>query len=207
MSVPVLSGHESREGPSTTPNMALTADTQNMMNDPAATICVSDEKSTKTGMNVEMTLPKCELPPKSVYEPVENVVAAAVEAQHLLPKDSIPPMVDAYKGLIDTLRSKRDVEMMRFVLLALRTSGQGKTLTYLTQEAKTKHAHLIHLIVRLNPYELKADGVTKPDYALADAQLHLLMAIVSSNSVFLVPALNSLWKCLTVKLDDAPVER
>eukprot|EP00977_Amphora_coffeiformis_P004963 scaffold1058_cov163-Amphora_coffeaeformis.AAC.3 len=205
--LPLLSRHKSRESPSITPTMSPAADTQNMMDDPTAAIYVSDEKSTNVAINMEMTLPRCELPPKAVYEPAESVVAAAVEAQHLLPKDSIPPMVDAYKGLIDTLRSKRDLEMMRFVLLALRTSGKGKTLTYLTQEAKTKHAHLIHLIVRLNPYELNVDGATKADYALADAQLHLLMAIVSSNSVFLVPTLNSLWKSLTVKLDNAPAER
>lgn len=177
-----------------------------MVDDAAATVSISDVKC-RTSFDMEMTLPKCELPPKAVYEPVETVVAAAVEAQHLLPKDSVPPTVDAYQGLIDTLRSKKDLEMMRFVLLALRTSGKGKTLTYLTQESTTKHAHLIHLIVRLNPYEIKVEDTIRSEYELADAQLHLLMAIVSSNSVFLVPTLNSLWKFLTVKLDNAPPER
>ena len=168
--------------------------------------------STTTELS-SLSIPKCELPPSAMFEPVENVVAAAVEAQHLHTGGG-PPLVDAYRGLMDTLRSKQDLEMMRFILLALRTSGQGRTLTYLTQSA-TKHAPLIHLVVRLNPFELSTTTTTtdnqdeiKVDYAMADAQLHLLMAIVSANSVFLVPTLNSLWKLLASnKTQQVPVER
>lgn len=159
----------------------------------------------------ELTIPKCEIPSNPEYETVASVVAAAVEEQHLKSISAGPPMVAAYRGLMDTLRSKQDPEMMRFILLALRTSGQGQTLTYLTQSA-TKHAPLIHLVVRLNPYELATENEEmKADYPMADAQLHLLVAVVSSNSVFLVPTLNALWKSLsasTYKYDqDAPVER
>lgn len=161
---------------------------------------------TTAQLDIESAIRKCELPPAAVYGPVEDVVASAVEAQHLLPKNSVPPLVDAYRGLTDTLRSKKDLEMVRYILLALRTSGKGKTLTYLTQSAST-HASLIHLVVRLNPYELNVKDETAPDYGIADAQLHLLFAIVSSNSVFLVPTMTSLWKFLAVKVEQAPPER
>ena len=136
---------------------------------------------------------------------MRSVVAAAIEAQHS--PEPNPGALQQYRGLIDSLRSKQDLEIVKCILIALRTSGKGKTLTYLTQSA-TKHAHLIHLIVRLNPYELPGDEVTA-DYDIADAQLNLLMAIVSSNSVFLVPTLNALWKSLSVNKaeQDAPVEK
>jgi hypothetical protein len=104
-------------------------------------------------------------------------------------------------------------------LLALRTSGNGKTLTFLTQYS-TVHASLIHLVCRVNPYELPspqpqvvnlAAAAAVPakmaDYAMADAQLHLLVAIVSANSVFLVPTITALWKSLSYQREDAPVER
>ena len=162
---------------------------------------------------VELSIPKCEIPCNDpAYETVAQVVAAAVEEQdlHSVSNGRGPPMVDAYRGLVDTLRSKQDAEMMRYILLALRTSGQGKTLTYLTQSSE-KHTPLVHLIVRLNPYELNNNdnqGV-KADYAMADAQLHLLMALVSSNSVFLVPTMTALWKCLSNNKgeQDAPEEK
>lgn len=176
----------------------------------------SGTAATDTSELLSFSIPKCEVPPSAVFEQVESFVAAAVEAQHTYsPAGGGPPLVDTYKGLIDTLRTKQDLEMMRFILLALRTSGKGRTLTYLTQSA-TKHAPLIHLVVRLNPFELLSPTMAatdnenriKADYDMADAQLHLLMAIVSANSVFLVPTLNSLWKSLaSTKTKDVPVEK
>lgn len=170
------------------------------------------QQGTAIASPTPLTLPKCAMPSSELYGPVESLVAMAVETQHLQPPSSHggPSFVDAYRGLMDTIRKKDDLEMLRFILLALRTSGRGKTLTYLTQTA-TQHAHLIHLIVRLNPYQLRDTSNNGPawiaDYDIADAQLHLLMAIVSSNSVFLVPTLTSLWRFLTHHVQEAPVER
>lgn len=183
-----------------------------------ATIPSNQNKEENTAATIEMMLPKCKVPPKEAYEPVEAVVAAAVETQQgMTGTAGGVGQSDAYRGLIDTLRSKKDLEMIRLVLLALRTSGQGKTLMYLTQSSK-KHAQLIHLVVRLNPFELSEKTTVTVtdstitatptiDYDIADAQLQLLMAIVSANSVFLLPTITSLWKFLTSKIQEAPVER
>jgi RNA polymerase I-specific transcription initiation factor RRN3 len=170
-----------------------------------------------------MELPKCEFPPPETYALTERAVAQAVQEQHTRAQNRQPGLGVAYRGIIDTLKSTEDLEMIRMILLALRTSGKGRTLTYLTQSATT-HASLIHLVLRLNPYELQkpkkkgkiprtanspvgATATVVTDYAMADAQLHLLMAIVSANSIFLVPTMTSLWKMLTFKLADAPSER
>lgn len=178
-----------------------------------------------TTTSIDATLPKCELPPREDYEPVESLVAAAVESQQTMVgqqsggKGGGHRVSEAYGGLIDTLRSKNDLEMVKLVLLALRTSGQGKTLMYLTQSSKA-HLQLVHLVVRLNPFELTTTAASAGDdnnnndknsgcvdYGIVDAQLHLLIAIVSANSVFLVPTLTSFWRFLTAKIEQAPVER
>jgi len=155
-----------------------------------------------------LILPKCELPPRSEFQPVETFVAAAVAEQHEQKDDTVP--LKKYKGILETFRFKNDLVMLYRLLLALRTAGNGSTLHLLTRSS-SKHARLIHQIVRFNAFDLppSADQVSQPpmNYELADAQLHLMVALVSSNSVFLVPTLTSLWKILTHQITDAPVER
>jgi RNA polymerase I-specific transcription initiation factor RRN3 len=137
-----------------------------------------------------------------------------VREQHQLNSDNLP--IKSYKGIIDAIRFKNDPVMLQRLLLALRTAGNGSTLQFLASSA-SKHARLIHNIVRLNPFGILtpttivgadqgAQQSPSVNYDLADAYLHLMMALVSANSVFLVPTMTSLWKFLTFQVEDAPVE-
>lgn len=157
-------------------------------------------------------LPKCEMPPQSEYAPVETFVANAIEEQHKQLNDTVP--LKNYKGILEALRFKNDLPLLRKIMLALRTSGNGLTLNLLTRKPD-KHARLIHQLVRFNPFELPPLSTTPSgdaapqtvDYGLADAQFNLAMALVSANTVFLVPTLRAFWKLLTFQIDDAPEER
>jgi RNA polymerase I-specific transcription initiation factor RRN3 len=160
---------------------------------------------------LRFVLQKCQLPPRKEFEPVETFVANAVKEQHEQKDDN--SLMKSYKGIIDAIRFKNDPVMLQRLLLALRTAGNGSTLHLLASSA-SKHSRLIHNIVRLNPFELPTTDVgpdqgteQSVDYALADAQLHLMLALVSANSVFLVPTMTSLWKILTFQITGAPVER
>lgn len=170
---------------------------------------------------LRFVLSKCQLPPRKEFEPVETFVANAVREQHELNSDNLP--IKSYKGIIDAIRFKNDPVMLQRLLLALRTAGNGSTL-HLLASSSSKHARLIHNIVRLNPFDIPVPTPTTAvgadasdqgsnnksqsvEYDLADAQFHLMMALVSANSVFLVPIMFSLWKILTSQVQDAPVER
>jgi RNA polymerase I-specific transcription initiation factor RRN3 len=160
---------------------------------------------------MRFVLSKCQLPPQKEFEPVETFVANAVREQHQLNSDNLP--IKSYKGIIDAIRFKNDPVMLQRLLLALRTAGNGSTL-HLLASSSSRHARLIHNIVRLNPFDIPTTAVgadqgtqASVDYDLADAQLHLMMALVSANSVFLVPTMTSLWKILTFQVQHAPVER
>jgi hypothetical protein len=157
-------------------------------------------------------LSKCQLPSRKEFEPVEIFVANAVREQHEHNSDNMP--IKSYKGILDAIRFKNDPVMLQRILLALRTAGNGSTLQFLASSA-SKHARLVHNIVRFNPFTLPptttvgADQGTQQswsvNYDLADAYLHLMMALVSANSVLLVATMTSLWKCLTSQVEDAPV--
>jgi hypothetical protein len=164
---------------------------------------------------LRFVLSKCQLPPRNEFEPVEIFVANAVKEQHQLNSDNVP--IKSYKGIIDAIRFKNDPVMLQRLLLALRTAGNGSTLQFLASSS-SKHARLIHNIVRLNPFDIPiptpttAVGVDQGtqqspsvNYDLADAHLHLMMALVSANSVLLVPTMTSLWKILASQ-QDASVE-
>ena len=150
-------------------------------------------------------LPRCELPPRKEFEPVETFVAAAVREQHGQKDDTIP--LKNYKGILEALRYKNDLPLLKKILLAMRTSRD--TMNLLTSGASSKHARLIHQILRFDPFYVQpvqrndakeeGDGQIcddKIDYGLADAHLCLIVALVSANSVYLVPALTALWKLL-----------
>ena len=94
-----------------------------------------------------------------------------------------------------------------------------------------KHARLIHQIFRFNPFQQTTttttttttpsktvvsctaaeaeEDVTKINInmGLVDAHLSLVVALVSANSVFLVPATTALWKLLNSDIHIAPDER
>jgi hypothetical protein len=164
-------------------------------------------------------LPRCAVPLAADMQPVEAFVEAAVLEQDALAETAAP--VKNYKVILDCIRQKRDIDMIRKLLIALRTSGHGSTMHRLTSSNK-KHARLIHPVLRLNPFELPAKCASTtttistpnssppslgPDYDLADAQLHFLAAVVSSNAVFLVPTLTFAWKLLTSQRENVSHER
>lgn len=150
-------------------------------------------------------LPKVSLPPKEVFDPVQTFVANAIEEQDKENEGASPRK--AYGALVDAFRFQKDPEMLGHIILALRTAANGNTLILVT---KPKHARLMHNIVRLNPFTAAAKRKSPPRgggggggaYALADAHLNLLMAIVSANSVFVIPIMLSLWKMITSCKDE-----
>jgi hypothetical protein len=169
-------------------------------------------------------MPKCVLPPVREFQLVEEFVAGAVSARLSPAASNInasdPKYRQGYRAILDALRRREDPPMLRKVLLALRTAGKGSTLHQLTSSPSSTHAQLLHLIFRLDPFELpppikkndldeKEKTLAQPvlDYSLADAHFHLIIALVSANSVFLSSAVNALWKLLVSQIDDASEDR
>lgn len=182
-------------------------------------------------------LPKCNLPPASEYTPVETFVYQTIQEQTQqchettstttanTTSSSMPPVVltTAYKTLLEALKQTTDPKLLTNILLALRTSGNGATLHLLAANA-SKHARLIHTLVRLHPFEKKENRWNKESretdnddnnnnnsddaylYSVADAHLHLLLALVSANSVFLIPTLTTLWKLLALEYEEDVTE-
>lgn len=155
-------------------------------------------------MHSRYVLPKCSLPPHAELHPVETFVANAVAS-----RETEQESTQAYRAILDCLRKREDPPMLRKVLLALRT--MGSTLHQLTSSSK-RHAHLLHLLFRLDPFcpcEKQDGRLQAPilDYSLADAHFHLILALVSANSVFLTPGMNALWCLAHQDLEDAPMER
>lgn len=155
-------------------------------------------------------LPKCELPPQKDMEVVSLFVSKAVREQHQN-TDELSVPVEGYRAIGDAIRLQKDLSLLRKVLIALRTSA----LQYLTADT-TKHARLIHLIVRFVPFPnstmktmLNSDPLdeTVDDFDLADAHLNLLTALVTANSLYVVPAMTALWKMLTFRITNCHTER
>lgn len=156
-------------------------------------------------------LPKCELPPRKQFAPVERFVASAIQSKLELTGDDNAQK--AYQAVMDAIRRKRDLAMLQQIFLALRTADNGLTLHQLSSNPST-HAQLLHFLLRFDPFgaqrvdthkgqvipnkiddinatdagKAKDDGLTSA-YSLADAYFHLILALVSANSVFLVPTM------------------
>ena len=144
----------------------------------------NDLASTVSAPQQMMTLPPLSLPPPSTLAPVESFIMSSIQ-------DQASP---GYRAILDCLRKRQDPPMLYKVLLALRTSA----LTLLTSNNKT-HAHILHLLFRLDSFEpssMATDTMCYTDLSLATAHLHLLVAIVSANSVFVTPALSCIWTSL-----------
>jgi hypothetical protein len=163
-------------------------------------------------------LPRCQLPPASELEPVETFVQNAIQSQHAETPD--PAFAQGYRAIADALRRPTDPTMVWKVLLALRTAGKGCVLNLLT--SGNKHVHLLHLIFRFNsttPPKMfqeeqeeetaTAAADSKKDIyrngSLLEAHLHLILAIVSSKSVHVVPALTRVWKLLAFRPNTPPL--
>ena len=203
---------------------------------------------------VPVTLPKPNFKSSEEFIKVEKFISETIMARHM----PIPPETDedaystyqkahqSYRMLLELLRKRNNPDLLHKVLLALRTSGNGSTLRYLSSFPKV-HANMLHLIFRLMsfavPGSLKKDedaevlqflkdfkqqrmnkandnksnnATTEEDkiktgikniqtkfkdkaaifknFLIADAHLNLIVALVSANSVFLSPAMSSLWR-------------
>ena len=141
------------------------------------------------GQDVRYLLPPCQTPDKEELAPIETFVESALSSQN-----------QTYRSIIDCLRKRNDATMLHRLLIVLRTNGT--TLHQLIAFPK-QHAELLHTIFRLDPFVVPPkmandDAFNRivETYALADAHLHFMVAIVSANSTFLHPALNALWKLL-----------
>ena len=140
--------------------------------------------------DLKHNLPLCRMPEPEELQPVATFVAKAVLEQQE-GKQSV-----AYDALVNSFKHRGEPVMLHRTLLACRTSGQ--TLTLITK-ADGKQSHLLHQILRLNPAHVQIRNVEDDlmEFDILDALIHLLVAIVSANSVFLVPVLTRLWKLLT----------
>ena len=153
-------------------------------------------------------VPRPILPPKEEYDPVEKFVFDAIRSRSAKDINELDPehhksSILGYKAILELLRKRDDESMLRKVLLALRTSGDGTTMGMIIRDSK-RHSNLLHLLFRMDlfSFDQKAtDGGAKTqrnpfDSILADAYLNLVVALVSANSVFLTPAINMLWRCI-----------
>jgi len=159
-------------------------------------------------------------PTPEEYEPVEQYIVTSILTKHnsqpnttinhTLKKLGVVPnrlTVDnrGYKALLLLLK-KCDEPRMLF-LLCLVLTHNGTALNILTSNPKC-HAHLLHALFRMNPFGLRekpkdptnANAKAKPttELDLVDAHLGLIVSIVSSNTTFLIPALELCGRLLTV---------
>ena len=151
------------------------------------------EVTTEGTIDPRFVLPKCPQFSREEFQPVETFVATAVAARDSNSK--------TYRAILDSIRKPEDPLMLCKILLALR----GSTLHQLSGNPKG-HAHLLHLLFRLDPFVKEEYPILSGMHSLADAHLHLLLALVSANSVFLNPGMNALWRLLVNQVD-APIER
>eukprot|EP00522_Entomoneis_paludosa_P019006 CAMPEP_0172445144 /NCGR_PEP_ID=MMETSP1065-20121228/5075_1 /TAXON_ID=265537 /ORGANISM="Amphiprora paludosa, Strain CCMP125" /LENGTH=793 /DNA_ID=CAMNT_0013195941 /DNA_START=75 /DNA_END=2456 /DNA_ORIENTATION=- len=163
-----------------------------------------DQEAESRGREILRTLvlPQIAMPPPAEYEPIEKFVSKAMQDQHECGKET---PTQAYAAVLDCLSKKRDLQMLRNILLALRTSGRGNTIHYLIMP---QFRRLVHLLLKMDPFKLPgASGAitTRADYDVADALFHLHTAIVSANSAYVKQTLECLWRMMVY--DPSPIEK
>lgn len=146
---------------------------------------------------------KCRMPPQSELEPIEMFVLNAIQSKNVDAPD--PAHEQGYRAIVDALKRPVDPPMLRMVLIALRTAGNGGILNRLTTDP-AKHAQLIHFLFRFNsaltPKFPEGDDTEHivavfKDGSLLDAHLHLILAMVSARTINLIPALTAVWRMIT----------
>ena len=125
----------------------------------------------------------------------------------------------AYKAVLDAMRRKQDLVMLEQIFLAMRTADNGLTLHQLSSNPTKHARILHYLLrfdpflraqrgvdvptkgqmmspTKIDGIDAATDAVKAKEettvsspYSLADAYLHLILALVSANSVFLVPTM------------------
>lgn len=139
-------------------------------------------------------LHQCPTFSRKEYQPVETFVSSAITSKD---GSSAKP----YRAILDAIRKKQDPPLLCKVLLAL-----SSTTLHLLSSNPKQHDHLLHLLFRLDPFLTEENSKLPNLYSLADAHLHLLLALVSANSVFVTPAMNALWRLLTERKQEVPPE-
>jgi hypothetical protein len=167
--------------------------------------------------DVSYEIPRCEMPPAAEMDAVEKFVVNAIRSQEcrsspmkneLGDVDSTDPShYEGYQAIVGSFKRPSDPRMLRKLMIALRTAGNGSVLNQLV--LGNTHAHLVHLIIRFNPtrpphnYEDVFVGDHEEllevyqDCSLCDAHFHLLLAMVSAKSTHVLPVLSATWKFLT----------
>lgn len=156
-------------------------------------------------------LPRCPIPSRDdVYAPIEDFAAKAIKSRTDPSCD--PDGAKNYKLLMESIRRKEDAGLLRMIFIAIRASANGTTLTLLTGYP-TKHAQLLHFLLKFDPFAGKFKLGTNPkcpfsNYEIADSYMQLVLALVSANTVFLIPAMTHMWKLLvTFEKQDFPEAR
>lgn len=172
-------------------------------------------ESAESGKTYE--IPRCEIPPPSEIEPIEKFVVNAVRSKEAeattIGSDSgsseppDPSHVEGYQAIINSFKRPSDPRMLRKLMIALRTAGNGSVLNQLV--SRNIHGQLVHLIIRFNPtrppqnYEDVFIGDHEEllkvyeDFSICDAHFHLLLAMVSAKSTHVLPIISAMWKFLT----------
>mmetsp|Transcript_19736 Transcript_19736/g.29298 ORF Transcript_19736/g.29298 Transcript_19736/m.29298 type:complete len:725 (+) Transcript_19736:91-2265(+) len=135
-------------------------------------------------------LAPCENPPREELKPIIDFIQSSVR----------DPSSHAYRSMIECVRIRDDAVMFYRLLIVLRINGP--ILHEITTSPK-KHGQLLHAIFRLDPMvipmRLQGNSTYRSlveSYKLTDAYFHLVIAIISSNSTFLIPGLTALWKLI-----------
>jgi len=159
------------------------------------------------------------MPSPTELQPIEIFVLNAIRSKHVIDTPADPTHEQGYRAIMDALKRPVDPPMLRLVLIALRTAGNGTVLNLLTTNGLI-HAQLIHWIFRFNsslsPKLPENDdnnnnnnnnsdendenqqlmAVIK-DGSLLDAHLNLILAMVSAHTVNLIPALTAVWRMVS----------
>jgi len=135
-------------------------------------------------------LPPFETPPREELKQIIEFIEPSV-------KD---PSSLSYRSIIECVRVRDDAMMFYRLLIVMRINGP--ILHELTTSPK-KHGQLLHAIFRLDPMIIpirlqgnEAYGSLVESYKLTDAYFHLVIAIITSNSTFLIPGLTAFWKLI-----------
>ena len=170
----------------------------------------------------KFVFPRCQQElPKAEIEPIERFVATAISSQHEHSSNNVintggqvdikdaAKAMESYRALAESLRRPEDPTMVQKIFVALRTAGKGSSV-YQVACFADRHAQLIHLLFKFNPFDLPrileeaSDETKQPylDYSLADSYMHLMVAIISANSVHVVPFMSAIWRTLTLGRSD-----
>ena len=151
----------------------------------------ADEHQSIVFQPQHLTLPKCEVPEKEIMGPIEQFLVNAM-------KD-----VDGtnYNAVLQNVRRPDDAAMTYRMLIALRTT-QGVLHQLVTGDS---HVRLLHLILRFDPFfipkRLKGNaeyGQLVNSLKLTTAWLHLLVNLVSANSVYVPSVMKAIWNQIKI---------